>query len=158
MQILQPCVGCEGYWSDIVNHWLCNVNVKGLIQKWFWSVSRYFVIFKIMVFWHAMVYRMVNRHQYSVGTDFLHVQDRRLEEESTASIHLNIRDGSSGFLWSVGTYLPDYILSHHGRFMLLFTATRTSNFVYYLLLFLEVPWKTVKNVRIVKSNLSYTLG
>lgn len=149
MQILQHCVGCEGYWSNNVNHWLCNVNIKGLIQRWFLSASRYFVIFKIMVFWHTMPYSMVNRHQYSGGTDFLHIQDRRLREESTASIQLNVHNRSSGLLWSIGTYLPDYILSHRVRFMLLFTATRTSNFVYYLLLFLEVPWKTVKNVRIV---------
>jgi len=41
MQILQHCVDCEGYWSNSVNQWLCNVNMKSLIQKSFWSISRY---------------------------------------------------------------------------------------------------------------------
>ena len=117
MQILQHWMGCEGYWSHSVNKWLCNVNMKGLTQKWFWSISRYFVTFKIMVFWHTTPYSMVNRHQCSGGTHFLHHQDRRLREEPTASINFNVRDGSSGFFWNVGIYLPDYISSHPGRFM-----------------------------------------
>jgi hypothetical protein len=158
MQVLQHCVDCEGYLLNTGNQWLCNVTMKGLIQKWFWSISRYFVTFKIMAFWNTTPYSMVNTHQYSRGTHFLHLQDRRLREEPTASINLNVCVGSSGFFWSVGTYHPDYISSHLGRFMLLFTAMRNSNFVYYLLLFLEVSWKTVKNVRIVKSILRYTLG
>lgn len=149
---------CEGYWSNNVNKWLCKVNMKWLIQKWFWSISRYFVTFKIIVIWLITSYSMVNRHQYSGETHFLHLQDRRFWEEPAASINLNVRDGSSGFFWNVGTHLPDYISFHPERFMLLFTATRNSNFVYYLLLFLEVSWKTVKNVRIVKSILRYTLG